>query len=330
MSRMPGFPEPHYVQTNGIRMAVYEEGSGLPVVLCHGFPELAYSWRHQIPALAAAGFRAIAPDQRGYGLTDCPPEVTDYTIQKLTGDLAGLLDALKLDKAVFCGHDWGGFVIWAMGQLYPDRVAGLIGVNTPFLPRAPMPPVGMMEKVMGPNFYIVYFQQPGLADKRLAANPRRVFRQLFIKAPVTNEGKEALAKAMSGKARERLHGFNLCDIAEGPDIPAEQVLTEAELDYYAENFARTGFTGGINWYRNMDRNWETTAGSPQKLLFPSLMVTAENDMALSPAMASGMPALIPDLETHLIKGCGHWTQQEKPEVLNAILTGWMKRRFGKG
>ncbi len=325
---MNDFPEPRYVQTNGIRMAVHEQGEGLPVVLCHGFPELACSWRHQVPALAKAGFRAIAPDQRGYGLTSCPPDTAAYSIQHLTGDLAGLLDALGIQKAVFCGHDWGGFVIWAMGQMYPDRVAGLIGVNTPFLPRAPMPPVQMMEKVMGPNFYIVYFQQPELADKRLAANPRRVFSQLFRRVPDAKAAKEAMKAAMAGRARERLHGLNLCDIAEGPDVPGDLVLSDGELDFYAERFARTGFTGGINWYRNMNRNWETTAALPPKILAPSLMVTAENDFALSPAMAAGMPNLVPDLETHLIKDCGHWTQQEKPAELNAVMTGWLTRRFG--
>ena len=162
---------PRYVETNGIRMAVYEQGNGVPVVMSHGFPELAYSWRHQIPAIAGAGFHAIAPDQRGYGLTDRPPTIEAYDIHHLTGDLVGVLDAMKIDKAVFVGHDWGGIVAWAMPLLHPHRVLGVIGVNTPFLPRAPMDPIALMRTVFGENMYIVYFQKPGVADA--AAGPRR-------------------------------------------------------------------------------------------------------------------------------------------------------------
>lgn len=160
---------PRYVETNGIRMAVYEEGHGVPVVMSHGFPELAYSWRHQIPALAAAGFRAIAPDQRGYGLTDRPQAIDAYDIHHLTADLVGLLDALKIDKAVFAGHDWGGIVTWAMPLLHPSRVAGVIGVNTPFMPRAPMDPIALMRAAFGDDMYIVFFQKP--------ASPTRFWRK---------------------------------------------------------------------------------------------------------------------------------------------------------
>jgi pimeloyl-ACP methyl ester carboxylesterase len=151
---MNDFPQPRFVSANGIRLAVHEQGSGVPVVFSHGFPELAYSWRHQLPALAAAGFRAIAPDQRGYGASDRPEAVEAYDIAQLTGDLVSLLDSLGIDKAVFCGHDWGGMVIWTLGQLHPSRVLGLIGVNTPFMARSPMPPLQMLSQMMGPEHYI--------------------------------------------------------------------------------------------------------------------------------------------------------------------------------
>ncbi|MFI5314523.1 MAG: alpha/beta fold hydrolase [Myxococcota bacterium] len=177
MSR--SFPEPRFVRANGVRLAVYEQGAGVPVVFSHGFPELAYSWRHQLPALAAAGFRAIALDQRGYGASDRPAAVEAYDIAQLTGDLAGLLDALGLERAVFCGHDWGGMVIWSMGQLHPSRVLGLIGVNTPFMARPPLPPIQLLCAAVGPEHYIVHFQKPGDADERLAKDVRRVFEVLM-------------------------------------------------------------------------------------------------------------------------------------------------------
>src|SRR5437868_4709290 len=175
---MTVFPEPTMVKTNGIDMAVYEAGpkDGLPVVLCHGFPELAYSWRHQLPVLAAAGYRAIAPDQRGYGRTSRPEAVTDYDMEHLTGDLTGMLDALGLNDAIFCGHDWGGLVVWQMPLFHPKRVKGVIGVNTPFLPRGPMDPIAGMRAVFGEDMYIVYFQKPGLADAALAKDVSKSMR----------------------------------------------------------------------------------------------------------------------------------------------------------
>src|SRR6266705_1589560 len=151
------------IHPNAICMAVSEQGAGLPVVLCHGFPEIAYSWRHQMPALAAAGFRAIAPDQRGYGETDRPAAVSDYDIHQLTADLVGLLDALGLERAVFAGHDWGGIVVWHMPLLHPARTAGVIGVNTPYFPRPSAPPVTVMRALWGDDYYIVHFQKPGEA-----------------------------------------------------------------------------------------------------------------------------------------------------------------------
>ena len=175
---MTSFPEPTMIKTNGIDMAVYEMGpqDGVPVVLCHGFPELAYSWRHQLPALAAAGYRAIAPDMRGYGRSSQAEAVGEYDMEHLTGDLVGLLGALGLRKAIFAGHDWGGIVVWAMPLMHPDRVAGVIGINTPFLPRAPIDPVQLLQAAYGDNMYIVYFQKPGVADAILAMDVEKSFR----------------------------------------------------------------------------------------------------------------------------------------------------------
>jgi len=304
------------IHTNGIRMAVSEQGEGPPVVLCHGFPEIAYSWRHQIPALATAGFHAIAPDQRGYGATERPAAVTDYDIRHLTGDLVGLLDALGLQRAVFAGHDWGGIVVWHMALLHPARTAGVIGVNTPYFPRPSAPPLTLMRAMWGDNYYVVHFQKPGEADTALARDVRRVFTQLMRSGVPLEE------------TRKLWHRRNLVEAVTGPELPGRPLLSEEELGVYVRAFERTGFTGGINWYRNMDRNWETTpelAGAT--IAVPSLMITAEHDPVLRPQLAEAMRDLVPDLETVMIPGCGHWTQQERPGELSRIMIDWLTRRF---
>jgi len=305
------------IRTNGIRMAITEQGEGPPVVLCHGFPEIAYSWRHQLPALAAAGFRAIAPDQRGYGGTDRPEAVSEYDIHRLTGDLAGLLDVLGVERAVFVGHDWGGTVAWMMPLLHRERVAGVIGVNTPYFPRPSAPPISLMRMMYGDNYYMVHFQQPGVADAALARDVRRVFTRM-MRAGVPQQ-----------KAGPGMH--NMIELIERDAYAGPPLLSEAELQVYVDTFERTGFTGGINWYRNLDRNWETTpqlAGA--QIEVPSLMITAEWDPVLRPELAEAMRGLVADLEVTVISGCGHWTPQEKPAELNRIMVDWLTRRSRPG
>lgn len=316
-------PPVKYADTNGIRMGYYEVGKreGVPVVFCHGFPELAFSWRHQLRAFEAVGRWAIAPDQRGYGVTSRPDKVSDYDIAHLTDDLAGLLDSLKIDKAIFCGHDWGGMVVWQMALRHPDRVAGVIGVNTPFMPRGPMDPIAMMKMAFGEDMYIVWFQKPGEADAALGADAERSIR-FFMRKPM-----ESLEEYMKRPAEERTLALGeALKLYDGAD-DGLQLLTDEEVKAFAETFAETGFTGGINWYRNFTRNWEDSANLVDKVPMPSLMVMAENDVVLSPAMAEGMEQYVPDLEKYLVKGSGHWTQQEKPEEVNKVLLDWLGRRF---
>jgi pimeloyl-ACP methyl ester carboxylesterase len=316
---MPGFTN-RTVSANGIRLALRDEGRGPAVVLCHGFPELAYSWRLQVPALVAAGFRVLAPDMRGYGDSDRPADVAAYDIHHLTGDLVGLLDTLDIERAVFVGHDWGGLVTWMMPLLHLARTAGVVGVNTPYLPRPPMPPVGMMRAVLGDNHYIVHFQQPGVADAALARDVRRVFTKLMRRSVPLAEIEARLV------ARGRMP--NMVELIEEEDPIGEPLLADADLQVYVDAFTRTGFTGGINWYRNMDHNWETTPElDGARITVPSLMVVAEWDAALRPELAEPMKGLIDDLETVTIPRCGHWTQQEHPDELNRILVDWLRRRF---
>ncbi len=316
------WPAPRFVETNGIRMGVYEAGQGASVVFCHGFPELAYSWRHQLPAVAAAGFRAIAPDQRGYGVTDAPEGAENYTIKHLVDDLAGMLDALEIEKAIFCGHDWGGMVVWAMPLFHPERVAGVIGVNTPFLPRAPMDPIQLMRMAYGEDMYIVWFQKPGVADAALKADVGKTMRLFMRKSGMT------LAEYDARPPEQKTLALGLALQSDEALWPGEVLLTPEELKVFVEAFERSGFTGGINWYRNFTTNWKLTEGLPQKVDVPCLMIMAENDVVLRPAMADGMEQYCPDLEKHLVRDCGHWTQQEHPDETNRVIVDWLKRRFG--
>ena len=323
-------PPVQYADLGEVRLAYYEAGPkrGVPVVFCHGFPELAFSWRHQLKACEAAGRWAIAPDQRGYGLTSRPEPVEAYALVRLTDDLARLLDHLKLEKAVFCGHDWGGFVVWQMALRHPQRTAGVIGVNTPFTPRSPADPIEIMRSRLGEEMYIVHFQKPGEADAILAKDVAKTMN-FFLKRPMPGAGGVG-----AGFATERKPGdpsvFPLVKILEAYDPafdPRPPFLSPEEMAVFVETFERTGFTGGINWYRNFTRNWRLSEGIVDKVTQPSLMVMAELDAVLPPSAADGMGAYVADLEKALIAGSGHWTQQEKPEEVSAKLIEWRRKRF---
>jgi len=321
---MTDFPAPTMIKTNGIDMAVYEMGpkDGLPVVLCHGFPELAYSWRHQLPALAAAGYRAIAPDQRGYGRTSRPAEVTAYDMAHLTGDLAGMLDALGLKDAVFVGHDWGGLVVWQMPIHQPKRVKGVIGVNTPFMARPPIDPIMGLKAMRGENNYVVFFQKPGVADAVLAKDVSKTFRFFMRKGAVKADE--------FAKLPQEAKNFELVKAIQEDESTwrGRVLLTDAEMKVFVDAFSETGFTGGINWYRNLTRNWEQSGTMEQRVHVPGLMIMAEDDVVLPPSLTEGMERFVPDLERVLIKDCGHWTQQEKPEETSSAMIAWLKKRFG--
>ena len=321
---MTDFPAPTMIKTNGIDMAVYEAGpkDGLPVVLCHGFPELAYSWRHQLPALAAAGFRVLAPDQRGYGLTSRPAKVEDYDMAHLTGDLAGMLDAFGIKDAVFVGHDWGGLVVWQAPIYQPARVKGVIGVNTPFFSRPPIDPIMGLRAMRGDNNYVVFFQKPGVADEILARDTGKTFRFFMRRGMVTAKEFEALPQEMKN--------FELVQAIQQDESTwrGELLLNPEEMKFFVDTFQKTGFTGGINWYRNLTRNWEQSGTMEQRVHVPGLMIMAEDDVVLPPSLTDGMERFVPDLERVLIHGSGHWTQQEKPEETSQAMIAWLKKRFG--
>lgn len=283
------------LEVNGIELHVAELGSGPPVILCHGFPELWYSWRHQLPALAEAGYRAVAPDMRGYGQSSIPIDVEAYDLLSVCHDMLGLLDDLGEERAVFVGHDWGANVVWQLALAYPARVAAVVGMSVPFFPRPPAPPVGLLREALGEDFYIVWFQEPGVADAALARDVRRTLTTRKQWTP---------------------------QWAQGDDQPPRPPwLSEEDLRVYVEAFERTGFTGGLNYDRNIDRTWQLTAHlSERRIEQPALFLTGSRDPVAQFMPAEIMNGWVTDLrEKVVLEGAGHWVQQECPSEVNEAL-----------
>jgi pimeloyl-ACP methyl ester carboxylesterase len=309
------------VETNGIRMHIAEQGEGPLVVLCHGFPESWYSWRHQLPALANAGFHAVAPHMRGYGQTDRPEAIDQYTLFHLVGDIVGLVDALGEKDAVIAGHDWGAPVAWHAALWRPDRFRGVIGLSVPYRPRGAARPTSVMPRTDDAVFYQLYFQEPGVAEAEFERNPRLTLHSLLYwgsgDAP---RGERRLGMVPRGG------GF----LGDRPAPALPSWLTEAGLDFYTGAFTRTGFRGGLNWYRNIDRNWELTAPFAGKTVdVPALYVAGDRDLVVKfPGMDQLLPNLtrfVPKLrQTIMLPGCGHWTQQERPAEVNAAIIEFLK------
>jgi pimeloyl-ACP methyl ester carboxylesterase len=289
-------PSERQLRVNGVELHLLEAGAGPIIVLCHGFPELAHSWRHQIPVLAAAGYRVIAPDMRGFGGSSAPSEIEAYDVLQLTGDLLGLLDAEGEQQAIFIGHDWGAHAVWQMAVVHPERVRAVAGLSVPFVPRAPAPPVPILSRHLGEDFYIVWFQQPGVADAALASDVRRT---------LTTSRQWTASWAQE----------------EGANARRPEWLAEEDLQVYIDAFERTGFTGGLNWYRNMDRNWQLSeAWAERRVEQPALFLTGELDLVRNFMPAAAMAGWVTDLRREVVvPDAGHWVQQQAPEAVNAAL-----------
>lgn len=316
------------VEANGIQMHIAEQGMGPLVILCHGFPESWYSWRHQLRALATAGFHAVAPDMRGYGQTDRPEAIDQYTLLHLVGDMVGLVDALGAESAVIAGHDWGAPVAWHAALLRPDRFRAVIGLSVPYRPRGSVRPTTAMPQTDDAVFYQLYFQEPGVAEAELERDVRLTIRRLAYSGSGDVPRREGtFANPESVGMVPRRGGF-LTRTVEPATLPSW--LTDADIDYYSKEFARTGFRGGLNWYRNIDRNWELLAPwAGARVTVPALYVAGDRDLVVA---FRGMDQLIPNLSrfapdlrrTIMLPGCGHWTQQERAEEVNAAMLDFLR------
>ena len=321
------------VDAGGLPMHIAEAGSGPLVLLLHGFPECWYSWRHQLLALAGAGFHAVAPDQRGYcrtalagppgpgglpGLPGLPRPVAEHTILHLTGDVLALMDVLGEQTAVIAGHDWGAPVAWHTALMRPDRVRGVIGLSVPYRPRGGTPPLTALRGAFGDGFYMLYFQAPGAADAEFARDVPATFRRLLY--------------AASGDAPPLLPivppGGGMLDVCpDPPSLPGW--LTGADIAAFAAEYAQAGFTGPLNWYRNLDRNWALTAPwHHAPVTVPALFIAGERDFVVS---AAGPEKVVDQLRrcVHrlagavVLEGCGHWTQQERPAEVTQAMLGFL-------
>jgi pimeloyl-ACP methyl ester carboxylesterase len=317
------------VDLGDVTLRVLEAGdpANPTVILSHGFPELAHSWRHQLPALAAAGYHVIAPNQRGYGHSSAPRDVDAYRIDHLTGDLARLLDRAGKDTAVFVGHDWGAMIVWEMARLLPERVRAVVGVSVPFV-AWPGPPTQLMKMVYGDRFfYILYFQPVGPAETELEADPRRTMATtLYGASGPAMVGREIPAELppMEGT------GFltMMPDVPPTPYTGPEGVwLTTDDLDVYAAEFAHGGFFGPLSYYRNLDANFAICSPlGPERLSMPSYFIGGALDpvMIMDPTGIERMQNLLPDFRGHvMIDGAGHWIQQETPRAFNDALLGFL-------
>ncbi len=308
------FPEPQMIDSNGVTLEVFSAGEAgsKPVVLCHGWPELAYSWRHQIEPLARAGYHVIVPNQRGYGHSSRPEAVADYDAEHLCADLTGLLDHYGYDNALFVGHDWGAIVVWALSLLHPQRLAGVINLSVPFLDRGEIPWVDFWEANLGGDFYIVHFnRQPGVADAAFAANTRRFLTNMYR------------TRQWESPAPPSAAGMPLINLAMSTTPNGEPLMSEQELDVFVAAFEHSGFTGGFNWYRNFIRNWERLGTLEQHVAQPALMIYGTYDVV---PQSATLESVVPDLEVVELP-CGHWIQQECPEETNAAMLDWMARRY---
>ncbi len=310
------------IRANGINLRIAEQGEGPLVLLIHGWPESWYSWRHQLPALAHAGYWAVAPDMRGYGHSDKPPAIADYDMHQLCGDAVGILDALGEKTAVVIGHDWGSMIAWHCVLLHPERFTSIVAMSVPYFGRQPKSPIDLWKDMYGEDFfYILYFQDEGKAEAEFDADPHGILSRLYVSPDSPREEKTIKdSKATAGGWIGRL----------GKPKELPDWLTEADLDYYVNEFKHAGFRGGINYYRNFTRNWETT---PQldgaKVTQPALFIAGEKDIVIRGADAARLESLmkpsVPKLRNiSLFPGAGHWIQQERPKETNEAVLNFLR------
>jgi pimeloyl-ACP methyl ester carboxylesterase len=308
------------VSANGIRIHFAEQGTGPVVLLCHGFPEGWYSWRDQLAALAAAGYHAVAPDMRGYGHTDAPGEISAYSLFDIVGDMIGLVSVLGVKQAIIVGHDWGANIAWHAALFRPDVFPAVAALGVPFRQRGPAPPLDMLRKAGLLTHYWFHFQEPGVAEAEFERDPRAALRRVLysISGDAPPETKRLTLEPGKGW---------LANTLDPEQLPAW--LTDADLDHMAAEFSRSGFRGGLNWYRNIDRNWELTSPwAGASIRQPALFIAGSEDPVISSgsgaAAVQALPVTVPGLtRTLLIDGAGHFIQQERPQLVNDALVEFL-------
>ncbi len=311
MFNSTNFPKPVLISVNGVELEVFEAGQqnrGKPIVLCHGFPEHAFSWRHQVPALVAAGYHVIIPNQRGYGNSSAPSKVSEYDIEHLAGDLVSLLDHYGYEDAIFVGHDWGANVVWGLTLLHPNRVDKVINLSLPYQERGEKPWIEWMEEIFGLDFYFVHFnRQPGVADAILDENTSQFLRNIF-------------RKNQPLKAPEP--GMIMINLAKEQKPIGDPIMSDNELAVFISAFESSGFTGSINWYRNLDRNWRLLADVNPIIQHSTLMIYGDRDTI---PKFEKLPDFVPNVDVISID-CGHWIQQEMPDETNHEILKWLKQQ----
>jgi len=310
---------------NGIRMHIAEMGTGPLVLLCHGWPELWYSWRHQLPAIAQAGFHVVAPDMRGFGETEAPADASAYTILHNVGDMVNLVDALGEREAIIIGHDWGAPVAWTAAMMRPDLFRAVVGMSVPQRPRAADLPLKLLRQAGLQNFYWIYFQTPGVAEGEFESDVATTMRKLLYgisgDAPIDRENPMVVPDGQ---------GF-LDRLVVAPTLPAW--LREEDVATMVREYQRTGFRGGLNWYRNIDRNWELTAPwHDAQIRQPALFIAGTRDPVIAGKRGEiaieQMTKVVPGVKKVLIERAGHWIQQERPNEVNAALLEFLRTAPG--
>lgn len=313
------FPIRQLIQLKDVEIATYQAGpkDGIPIVLVHGWPEIAYSWKNQIGPLADAGYRVIAYDVRGFGYSSAPKKTSEYGIQKLVGDIEGLLDHLDIEQAAICGHDWGGIIVWHTARMIESRIKAVIGVCTPHVKRPPIDPMIIFERRHGPDHYFVEYKRSDRADHLFASDPDAFFRLMFRTTPKSAKPSSEMYHIVK-RFKEYLD-------AGAPKLKGAIVSAE-DLQVYVDAYTHSGFHGGHNLYRNTTENWEFDVSISEHIAQPSLMISARQDLFLPPEFSDQMVDLVPDLERYIVEDCGHWAMWEQPDAINALMLDWLERR----
>ena len=315
------FPRANIIDAGDVKIAIYERGAETapPVLLIHGWPEIAYSWKHQMQPLADAGYRAIAMDVRGFGHSDAPKNVSAYGIENLVADIEGVLDALGIREVVLCGHDWGGIIVWHAARMLENRVRGVISVCTPHMKHPVADPIEIFKRRHGKQHYFVAFQEPGVAEAIFEQDAMALFKMLFRSTPPNKKPSSDMFYLL-----EHYQAF----MAKGmPALPG-QVMSDEDLQVYAGAYLKSGFYGGLNLYRNTTHNWHHDAKLSDDINQPSLMISTADDLFLPPEYTEPMVDMIADLERVIVPDCGHWAMWEQPAAINNHIIDWLGRKMG--